>query len=339
LIQLRQHATLLGVFMSYTISTQKLDDLLYSWRDLQHLDWNCLFTLPPWLRAWWCEFGDGIKPHIFTIQKDNKVMGIAPLLIKDGRACFIGSPDVCDYLDFVITPDMENYFFSRLLDELEKENVNYLELHCLRPDSTVVQGLIPVVKSRGYKFIIEQEATSVEIDLPGSWDEYLATLNTKQRHEIRRKLKRLLEAGNVDYRILSDWSLIEEHFDHFLEMFRTSREDKAGFMTARMETFFRRMARDMALAGLLRLGVLGLDGEDVAMLMFSEYRDVVYLYNSGYDPRYSSLSVGLLSKLYCLRGSIEEGKDKFDFMKGSEVYKYRLGGREVSISYCRITLN
>lgn len=325
--------------MSYTISTQKLDDLLYSWRNLRHLDWNCLFTLPPWLRAWWCEFGEGVEPRVFSLQKDNKVIGVAPLLIKDGRACFIGSPDVCDYLDFVVMQDKESYFFSRLLDELEKENVNSLELHCLRPDSTVVRGLIPVVKKRGYYFVIEQEATSVEIDLPVSWEDYLTTLNTKQRHEIRRKLKRLLEAGDVDYRILYDWNLIEEHFDHFLEMFRSSREDKADFMTVRMETFFRRMARDMAMAGLLRLGILEFNGEDVAMLMFSEYRDVVYLYNSGYDTRYSSLSVGLLSKLYCLRESIEEGKGKFDFMKGSEVYKYRLGGREVPISNCKITLS
>jgi CelD/BcsL family acetyltransferase involved in cellulose biosynthesis len=325
--------------MSYTISTQKLDNLLDSWGNLQHLDWNCLFTLPYWLKAWWREFGEGIEPHIFTIQKDEKIIGIAPLLVKNGRACFIGSPDVCDYLDFVVTPDEERYFFSRLLDKLEEENVNCLELHCLRPDSTVLREFIPVVKSRGYQFIVEQEATSVEIDLPGNWEEYLATLNTKQRHEIRRKLKRLLEAGDVDYRILADWNLIEEHLDHFLKMFRTSREDKADFMTAQMETFFRRMARDMAMAGLLRLGILGFDGEDVAMLMYSDYRDVVYLYNSGYDPRYSSLSVGLLSKLYCLRDSIEGGKGKFDFMKGSEVYKYRLGGMEVPISYCKIILD
>ncbi len=325
--------------MSYTVSTQKFDELLHSWGDLQHLDWNCLFTLPCWLRAWWSEFGEGMEPHIFTIQKDNKVMGVAPLLIKNGKACFIGSPDVCDYLDFVVTPDMEKYFFSSLLDKLEKKNVNCLELHCLRPDSTVVRGLIPVVESRGYQVIVEQEATSVEIDLPGSWEGYLVTLNTKQRHEIRRKLGRLSEAGDVDYRILTDWKLIEEHLDHFLKMFRTSREDKADFMTAQMETFFRRMARDMAMAGLLRLGILGFDGEDVAMLIYSDYRDVVYLYNSGYDPRYSSLSVGLLSKLYCLRESIEEGKGKFDFMKGSEAYKYRLGGREIPISYCRIALD
>ena len=109
-------------------------------------------------------------------------------------------------------------------------------------------------------------------------------------------------------------------------------------MTDHMEAFFRRMTWNMAAVGLLKVGVLGLDGKDVAMVMYFNYRGAVYLYNSSYDSNYSSLSVGLLSKMYCLKDSIMKEKRMFDFMKGSDLYKYRIGGKEVPISRCQIEL-
>jgi len=63
----------------------------------------------------------------------------------------------------------------------------------------------------------------------------------------------------------------------------------------------------------------------------------VYLYNSAYDPEYSYLSVGILSKALYIKDSIQRGKKRFDFLKGSEHYKYHLGGREVPLYNCQIT--
>ena len=94
----------------------------------------------------------------------------------------------------------------------------------------------------------------------------------------------------------------------------------------------------MAEAGLLRFGVLQLNASPVAAVMYFDYQDKVYLYNSGYDPQYSSLSVGLLCKVLCIKDSIQRQRKGFDFMKGAEVYKYRLGGREIPIYSCQIVL-
>ena len=74
------------------------------------------------------------------------------------------------------------------------------------------------------------------------------------------------------------------------------------------------------------------------MVMGFDYNDSVYLYNSGYDPRYSSLSVGLLSKVLLIKDSIQRGRKRFDFLKGSEPYKYHLSGKEVPLSSCQITI-
>jgi len=126
--------------------------------------------------------------------------------------------------------------------------------------------------------------------------------------------------------------------DTFLKLFSESREDKTTFMTAQMESFFRSLADTMVEAGLLRLGILELDMVPTAIVMCFDYHDCVYLYNSGYDPNYSSLSVGLLSKVLCIKDSIQKGRKRFDFLKGGESYKYHLGGREIPLYRCHIII-
>ncbi len=109
-------------------------------------------------------------------------------------------------------------------------------------------------------------------------------------------------------------------------------------MTERMKSFFNLLADTMAKIGLLRLGVLELDNQPVAEIMCFDYNNCIYLYNSGYDPRYTSLSAGLLSKVLAIKDSIEKGKKRFDFLKGEEIYKYHLGGKEVPLYRCQIAI-
>ena len=94
----------------------------------------------------------------------------------------------------------------------------------------------------------------------------------------------------------------------------------------------------MAAAGLLKLGILEMDGHIMAAVICFDYDDRIYLYNSGYDPGFNYLSVGLLSKVLCIKESIESGKKIFDFLKGDEPYKYNLGGQEVPLYRYQISL-
>ena len=117
--------------------------------------------------------------------------------------------------------------------------------------------------------------------------------------------------------------------DKYFRLFSLSREEKANFMTTQMESFFRSLAKAMADIGLLRFGILEMDTLPAAMIMGFDYNDAMYLYNSAYDPGYSRFSVGLLSKVLCIKESIEDGKKKWDFLKGGEPYKYHIGGQEI----------
>jgi CelD/BcsL family acetyltransferase involved in cellulose biosynthesis len=326
--------------MSPSVTLESFDSLIASWPDLrQRLRWDSVFVLPCWLEVWWQEFGASAELYLAAVRQGDTVIGVAPLLVQGAQASFIGSADVCDYLDFVVAPGSEQDFFDILLDNLKQKGISRLDLSSLRPDSTAATDLVTMAQDRGYKVSCKQEDASFELDLPSTWDEYLGMLSTKQRHEVRRKLRRLHQAGDAVYRLVNDSKAVPRILDIFLKLFRKSSEDKAAFMTPRMESFFTSLAETMGEAGLLNFGVLEFNASPVAALMYLDYKDNVYLYNSGYDPQYGSLSVGLLSKVLCIKDSIERGKKRFDFLKGRETYKYRLGGREVPIYNCQIVLN
>ena len=247
--------------MSYIATQESFDSLASCWADSSnHLKWNSVFVLPAWLKTWWQVFADGHEPYLSAVRRGEDIIGIAPLLVEGEQASIIGSVDVCDYLDFVVIPGMEDDFFTVLLDDLKQKGINHLDLRSLRPDSTVLTNLIYIAQNRGYEVLRHQEAVSLELDLPATWDEYLTTLSKKQRHEVRRKLRRLWEGGNTGYHCIEvKHEEVVNFTDTFLKLFSLSQEEKANFMTTKMESFFRSLAQAMAEIGLLRFGIDELD--------------------------------------------------------------------------------
>jgi CelD/BcsL family acetyltransferase involved in cellulose biosynthesis len=325
--------------MSYALTVESIDGVTSSWDKLRHcLKWNSIFVLPAWLKAWWDAFGGKGELYLRTLRDGQKVIGFAPLMVNGETACFIGSADVCDYLDFAIAPARERDFFEVLLDDLRENGIRKLDLRPLRPDSTVLKHLIGIARKRGYDVNCCPDDVSLEVDLPPTWNEYLAILNNKQRHEVRRKLRRLWEAGNVEHHCVEVSQEVEDYLDMFLKLFSLSKDEKASFMNPKMESFFRSLTKAMAEIRLLRLGVIQLDKVPAAMTMGFDYNDSHYLYNSAYDPQFSYLSVGLLCKILCLKESIEKGKKKWNFLKGAEPYKYQLGGQEIPLYSRQITI-
>ncbi len=322
------------------VTLEDFDTLTSYWLESRESSmWDCIFVLPSWLEVWWHEFGFEADLYLAAVREGGTLIGIAPLLLREREAFFIGSADVCDYLDFIIVPGREVEFFEILLSDLRERGIRSLDLKPLRPHSTVLTHLSNIPGDLKVEASCKAEDVCLELDLPPTWQEYLETLNQKQRHEVRRKLRRLSEAGEVNYRVIEDSESISKAMVIFLRLLRESRQDKATFLTTRMESFFLSLARAMGRSGLLRLGILELNAHPVAAVMCFDYHNKICLYNNGYDPQYSFLSVGLISKVLFIKDSIEKGRRKFDFLKGAEAYKHRLGGKEVPLSGCRISLS
>jgi CelD/BcsL family acetyltransferase involved in cellulose biosynthesis len=329
----------MAINQKYIVKQESFDTLSSIRQNSEHsLKWGCLFVLPQWLEIWWTEFGSAAKLNILSVRQQGEILGLAPLQVKGNSASFIGGSDVCDYLDFIVTADKEQVFFKALLDHLDHQGIEHLNLGLLRPDSTVLSNLTKVAENRGCEIVTGNEDISLELNLPATWEDYLSMLKGKQRHEVKRKFRRLYEAGDITFRIVEDPKEISEQLPTFFDLFKLSSDEKEHFMTEQMISFFRALAIALAEANILKLYMLDLNAAPVAVSMCLDFNDTLHLYNSGFDPRYRALSAGLLCKLLSLKDAIERGRQKYDFLKGAETYKYRLGGREVPLVRCRIEL-
>ena len=289
------------------------------------------FFHPTWQRVWLEEFAAGREALVLTARDGDALVGVAPLLREDGRISFIGHYSICDYMDFVLAPGREREALSALLEALLQEEWSELELRGLRHCSPALAELPALAQAAGLTLEREEEAIAPCIELPASWDEYVASLGKKDRHELRRKLRRVQAAGDLEVRTYTTPEDVEEHLPVLLRLMVESRADKASFMSEQMGRFFHRMAQAMAQEGLLRLYELELDTRPVASVLCFDQGGRFFLYNSGYEPDLGSLAVGIVSKALCLQDALERGRRRFDFLRGHEGYKYDLGGQDQQV--------
>lgn len=296
------------------------------------------FLHPAWLRTWVSEFGGDYEPLVLTCHEGDFV-GIAPLIRSDGHLSFMGDSSICDFMDILVDPARADEAYNDLWRQLCDQPWDELELWGLMETSETRRRVKAFADDTpGIEVSEELESVAPRLELPETWDAYMATLGKKDRHELRRKIRRLFDSGaDVTFDVLSDQQGVVGVMDEFLELHRTSRADKTEFMTPEMEVFFRRMASAMAAEGLVRVFMLRVNGKPAASVLCFDAGSHLYLYNSGYDPEFSSLSVGLVSKALCLQWAIENGMRGLDFLRGDESYKYDLGARDQAIYRLRLS--
>lgn len=303
-------------------------------RLLEHDVARNIFLTRQWQELCWRNLHDeSWDLLLLAVQGVDGPLGIAPLRRRGDTICFIGNAEVSDYLDFVLKKGEEATFYQVLLDTLKAEDWATLDLRSLPASSPTMKHLPPLALSLGFSVAVEEETVAPAMDLPASWDEYLASLDKKERHELRRKSRRI--AANVSSRCYAvEGQDLNHGMDDFLRLLRVSKDDKAVFMNEQMEGFFRAVGARFAEEGWARLYFLEANGERVATALCFQYGNESLLYNSGFEPAYGWLSVGLLLKAYCIQDAIESGRKRFDFLRGSEHYKYDLGGVDMPVYRC-----
>lgn len=295
------------------------------------------FLHPSWLRTWLAEFGTNCEPLVLTCD-DGNLVGLAPLMRADDRLTFIGDAQICDFMDVIVDPDHVDAAYEDLWSQLTDQDWNEIELWGLMAQSPTRERIKAFAAQNGIAVDEVPEAVSPRLDLPATWEDYLASLGKKDRHELRRKIRRLYDSGaTVDFEVLSTQAEVVGAMDEFLALHTQSRQDKTDFMTPEMESFFRRMASTLAADGLIKLFMLRINGKPAATVLCFDAGSHLYLYNSGYDPEFSGLSVGLVSKALVLQWAIENGMSGLDFLRGDEPYKYDLGAKDQQIYTLRLT--
>jgi CelD/BcsL family acetyltransferase involved in cellulose biosynthesis len=291
------------------------------------------FVTPPWQRTWLKHFQGERELRIFTARDGERLIGVAPLLVKGPRAELVGHYSICDYMDVVVTPGFEAAFFAPLFERLAADGVAEIDLRGILESSPTAASAAGAAAAFGYAAEREDEALSPSVALPGDWEGYLGTLTKKDRHELRRKLRRLDSAGgSVELKVVTEAEEASAMLDTLFHLMRISSHHKEEFLDRPgMEPFFREMTAVMAAERMLRFYFLTFDRQAVASVLNFDLGGRLYMYNSGYDPEYAHYGVGLMSKTLLIQDAIEQGRSCVDFLRGDEAYKYDLGGKDQQV--------
>ena len=318
---------------------------LSEWGDLLERDPNAnVFATPEWSRLWWEEFGAGKDLIVLTMRRDADPIAVVPLYRKrEGNRNvlrFVGGIDLTDYLGPVCAPgdraDVAAGFVRWFVEAAGDVAWDEFDAHNMPVPFGFAELLVDHADRAGLGFHLDQEETSAVLVLPASWDEYLSSLRSKERHELRRKRRRF-EREHPDATVRTSTSeTLDADLRTFFDMHRGAEGHKGHFMRAEIATFFERLAHGFDPRGWLSLDLLEIGDEAVAATFGFKQGHTFYLYNSAYEPEWSRLSPGLVLVSELVKRAIDEGVEVFDFLRGPERYKYQLGADAVPLNNVRI---
>ncbi len=313
--------------------------------------WNGLLersaTRVPFLRheylfPWWETRGGGEWDAasrlriIAAREEDGTLAGIAPLFLAShggepgDTLAFLGALEISDYLDFIVPPERLPAFVPALFDFLSAEVPGWKAFDAcnLLENSPARPLLAAEAARRGWNFVEEPLQPAPCVLLPETWEAYLAGLKKKQRHEIRRKLRRAAAYESpVRWYAVSDEDTLDDEVEAFLHLMAYD-PAKESFLSEVMRSQMRRMVHAAFRAGWLQLAFLEVGGEKAAAYLNLDFDNQLWVYNSGLNPAYRHLSPGWVLLAHIIRDAIARGRTALDFMRGDEAYKYRFGGQD-----------
>ena len=303
------------------------------WRDLeQAADPLNPFLSWDWQQAWWEVFGSSHRPRHLVVRDRDEVVGLVPLCEAErssGTLQFTGGVTLSDRLGFLHRPGREDQVARAALSWVGAHAPTGLDLHFLAEGSAPLAALRRQAAGLGWRLEEEVEEVCPGLDLPADFDSYLALkLNKKDRHELRRKLRRL-ELERPGWRLVGPAELgLDQALDSFLELLAASGRHKEEFLVPEVRRFFQLVAARLEERGWLRLRLLVAGEDRLAGIFGFTVGTTWHLYNSGYDPAFASLSPGLLCVAEGIRAAIAEGCTRADLLRGNEGYKYHLGAHD-----------
>lgn len=281
--------------------------------------------------------------HILGVYEEKTLLAIGGFETDGSLVRFLGtrdvsdtsalSQDITDFGDLLWSErgkEKPDLVWQSLIDYWKEQQMTSLQLDYVRQDSPTYR-----FSSAHASTEITQQEVSPYISLPTSWDEYLASLSKKDRHELKRKIKRL--ETQTSYKMCTNKSMPED-FEQFIKLHRLSDFQKEKFMTDRMKDFFWKVISTKKETWDTHICSMFVNDKEVAAIMVFTNDQQVLLYNSGFDPEYSYYSVGLLIKAFLIKHAIEEGKKTYDFLRGNERYKYDLGAKDMPLFQIKVPL-
>lgn len=307
------------------------------------LEWDALleespqsnvFLTRPWLEAWWTHLVAGQDGYVLAVKDDKgQLSGVAPLILRENR--FLGLRELnfmgagaaaADHLDFIRAHKREIAVTAAICQYLRAHSRGWdiLRFTDLREDSPTA-GVLQQQFGEPYICVQTTGAACPYLPLSGSWQTYLEQQSGNFRQQTRskrRKFEKQPKARFVTCRTQQDVKDGLRSLFQFNPQRWQAQGATSAFADRAFQEFHLQIAARFLSKGWLDLSCLKIEDQVVAVLYSFVYRNKVYYYNAGFDPRWSNYSLGRVLMAYHIQRAFDRGFDEYDFLRGTHSYKY-----------------
>ena len=286
--------------------------------------------------AWWIGYGAETTDISLAVYDAAGVLfAYLPLMLRPDGVRYLGATYHIDYATVLL--DLTSAEITSAVDALVAHlyaDPAALDLRRLRRADrahALLMSALAANTTRTATTAVEEPAPAIDLANITTFDAHLERIDKKDRHEIRRKVRRGEGAGVT---ITAKQHAVDD-LAEFIKLHR-ARWGHHGLFTddekgARDEAFMRELFV-RAPEGLVTIAVArNLEFGAFAAGLFLRDATGLRYWNAGGELAARSLSPGILLFVHGLQMAISEGKQTFDFLRGNESYKYEVGAADVDV--------
>ncbi len=307
--------------------TEDLDALQTEWLTLFDSDPVATpFSSFQWASAWCRHWSDGGSPWVLAVHEGERLVGLAPMMLRrrgplrllNGLGVGVGN-----YWDVLAAPDDRERVLAAVAAALRQRSSEWdaFFMDKLPEEATTEIAL----REAGLSLDHPTRWKSPRIELPETFDDYLAGLSKNRRGQIRRNL-RVVDNGELTIQAVSGESELREAIDRW-QVLRTEwwakreRAMQPEHGSERFLAFTQEAIAAMVPCGLAAVWEVRYHNEIIGITIDFLDESTCYYWLWGFDSRFEELRPGHTLIAYGIRWSIQTGRRYYDLMIGDETYK------------------
>ena len=307
------------------------------------------FSLRAFHQAWWSAHGGGAEDVSIAVRSasSGELLGYLPLMRRPDGVIYSGATLHIDYATVLLAPHTgaQSQESDPVADALATALLALnlpINMMRIRPADAAHVRIVAAIQraatvaSRAATYAIEEPAPYIDLQGIRTLDEHLERLDKKQRHEIRRKVRRG-EAAGVQISASED---VLADLPEFVRLHR-ARWGERGLFTetpkgAEEEAFLRELFATAPSGTISMLMARSDEFGTFAAGLFLRDAGAIRYWNAGGDAAARALSPGVLLFVHGLQMAINEGRGQLDFLRGNEPYKYECGAVDAQVMKCEV---
>src|SRR5215213_8029291 len=171
------------------------------------------------------------------------------------------------------------------------------------------------------------------------WPGWLAGRSGTFRRRVQRLERRLLEGGDVHYRLATDPESLDADLDSLFTLHERRFGAASQAFTPARRALHRRWARAALERGRLRLWLVERAGTPIAAWYGFRFAGAECFYQSGRDPDAPYRSLGLLLLCHTMREAMADGMREYRLLRGDEDYKAQFADRDDGLETVALPLS